>query len=167
MPQEAGSGIDEAAARGLAKDLAFFFLRFLAASLVIYAIYLKAGFLYMHIVAWGASPLLSLFGEKMIFERALKVTEEISLNPAVFLSLVIAVSNVPWKKRIRPAIIGVCVLTLANILTVFLIFMSAYLRNEKLWEGTEFFSLTINFFMPILLWFLLMPVRDIFPLRRG
>ncbi len=146
-------------------SLTVFFLRFLAFSTILYLIHLKAGFIYMRAVAWGAWPLLAVFGRKLVMENALKVTEEISLNPVVYLSLVAAVTGVSWKKRIRPALAGFLVLTAANILTVFLVFMSAYLKNEKLWSGTEFFSLTINFFLPLLLWFILMPTRDIFPFR--
>ncbi|HSG27336.1 MAG TPA: hypothetical protein VLA34_02560, partial [Candidatus Krumholzibacterium sp.] len=55
------------------------------------------------------------------------------------------------------------ILTAANILTVFLVFMSYYSGNEALWTGTEFFNLTINFFLPILLWFIFAPVRNLLP----
>jgi len=146
-------------------SLPVFFLRFLAFSTLLYLIHLKAGFIYMRVVAWGASPLLAIFGKKLVMANALKVTEEISLNPVVYLSLVAAVTGVSWKKRIRPAVTGYLILTAANILTVFLVFMSAYLNDERLWAGTEFLNLTINFFLPLLLWFVLMPIRDIFPFR--
>lgn len=148
-------------------SLSVFFLRFLAFSTLLYLIHLKAGFIYMRVVAWGASPLLAIFGKKLVMANALKVTEEISLNPVVYLSLVAAVTGISWRKRIRPAVAGYLILTAANILTVFLVFMSAYLNDERLWAGTEFLNLTINFFLPILLWFVLMPVRDIFPFRNS
>jgi hypothetical protein len=148
-------------------SLPVFFLRFLAFSTLLYLIHLKAGFIYMRAVAWGASPLLAIFGKKLVLENALKVTEEISLNPVVYLSLVAAVTGVSWKKRIRPAVAGYLILTAANILTVFLVFMSAYMKDERLWAGTEFLNLTINFFLPLLLWFVLMPIRDIFPFRNS
>lgn len=139
------------------KGLLMFFLRFVAASFVLYLIYLKAGFIYMHIVAWGAKPLLAIFGRELIMKNALNVTEEISLNPAVYLSLVTATGGISWRRKIRPAAVGIAILTLANMLTVFLVFMSYYLKDEMLWTGTEFFNLTINFFLPILLWLLLIP----------
>ena len=148
-------------------SLPVFFLRFLAFSTLLYLIHLKAGFIYMRIVAWGASPLLAIFGKKLVLENALKVTEEISLNPVVYLSLVAAVTGISWKKRIRPAVAGYLILTGANILTVFLVFMSAYMKDERLWAGTEFINLTINFFLPLLLWFVLMPIRDVFPFRNS
>ncbi|MBU8923264.1 MAG: hypothetical protein KOO63_15720 [Bacteroidales bacterium] len=147
-------------------SLPSFFLKFLGASLVLYLIYLKAGFIYMRLIAWGAGPLLAIFGRELVMENALKVTEEISLNPVVYISLVFAVSGIPWKEKIRPAILGVIILSVANILTVFLVFMSYYMKSETLWTSTEFFNLTINFFLPILLWFVLMPVGGLFTPRR-
>ncbi|MCK4537964.1 MAG: hypothetical protein KAV42_04100 [Candidatus Krumholzibacteria bacterium] len=151
--------------KGLLGSLPLFFLKFLGASLVLYLIHLKAGFIYMRLIAWGASPLLAIFGHRLVMENALKVTEEISLNPVVYISLVLAVSGIPWKKKIRPAIFGVLILSAANILTVFLVFMSYYMKSETLWTSTEFFNLTINFFLPILLWFTLMPVGRLFTPR--
>ncbi len=145
------------------RGLTVFFLRFIAASLALFILHQKTGFLYMHIVAWGAKPLLAMFGRALVMERALEITGEISLNPAVYLSLVIALSGIPVRKKIRPALLGVAILTAANILTVFLVFMSFYMKNEALWMGTEFFNLTINFFLPLLLFFVLMPVRNLFP----
>jgi len=146
-----------------ASSIGLFFLKFLGASLLLYIAYMKFGFVYMNIVAWGAKPLLGIFGKKLIMENAMRVTEEISLNPAVYLSLLVAVPGMAWRSRIRPAIIGVAILTAANILTVFLVFMSYYSGNETLWTGTEFFNLTINFFLPILLWFILVPVKNLLP----
>jgi len=119
----------------------------------------------MRLIAWGAEPLLAIFGRELVMEHALKVTEEISLNPVVYISLVIAVSGIGWKEKIRPVVQGVLILSVANILTVFLVFMSFYMKSETLWTSTEFFNLTINFFLPILLWFVLMPVGRLFTLR--
>ena len=161
-----GRNISEGAGKRFG-SLPVFFLRFLVFSTLLYLIHLKAGFIYMRAVAWGASPLLAIFGKKLVMANAMKVTEEISLNPVVYLSLVAAVTGISWKKRIRPAVAGYLILTAANILTVFLVFMSAYLNDERLWTGTEFINLTINFFLPLLLWFVLMPVRDIFPFRNS
>lgn len=140
-----------------------FFGRLLLASIVLYLVWTKAGTLYMYAIAWGAWPLVALTGRELVVERALKVTEEISLNPAVYLSLVIAVTGVPWRERVRPAALGVGILTAANIAVVFLVFLSAYTKSERLWTGTEFLNLTINFFLPILLWFLLCPKGDTLP----
>lgn len=147
------------------ENLGVFFARFIGVSILLYLLYTWAGFVYMRVVAYGAQPLLAIFGKKLIMKTALDITEEISLNPAVFLSLVIALTGVTWKKRAKAAIIGVLILTAANILTVFLSFMSFYLRNEKLWDSTEFFNLTINFFLPILLWLILMPVGNLLPVN--
>jgi len=150
-----------------AKGVLFFFLRFLAASVILYLIYTWAGIYYMRVVAYGAKPLLAIFGHRLVMDRALAITEEISLNPLIFLSLVIAVSNVALPIKLRAAITGVLILTAANSITVFLSFLSFYRGSERLWSGTEFFNLTINFFLPLLLWFLLLPVRSmIFQPRR-
>lgn len=146
---------------GGAKGVLLFFLRFLIASAILYTVYTKAGVYYMWIVASGAKPLLALFGHRLVMDRALAITEEISLNPLIFLSLVIAVSNVSVRIRLRAAVIGVLILTAANSITVFLSFLSFYRGSEQLWSGTEFFNLTINFFLPLLLWFLLLPLRSI------
>ncbi|MDD3643185.1 MAG: hypothetical protein PHQ19_06980 [Candidatus Krumholzibacteria bacterium] len=140
-----------------------FFLRLLLASIVLYLVWTKAGIAYMYVIAWGAKPLVALTGHTLVIEQALTVTEEISLNPVVYLSLVIAVTGVPLKARIRPAAVGVAILTAANIATVFLIFLSHYRNSEQLWTGTEFLNLTINFFLPILLWFVLCPKGDTLP----
>lgn len=161
QPDEGGTG--SAGTASVASGIGRFFLKFLAASIVLYVLYIFAGSIYMKLVAYGAKPLLALAGRRLLMDHAMQVTEEISLNPAVFLSLLVAVPGMTWKERIRPALLGVAILTAANILTVFLVFMSYYLRNETLWTGTEFFNLTINFFLPILLWFVLAPVRNLLP----
>ena len=145
------------------KKILFFFVRFIAASLVLYTSWMFIGKFYTLIVAYGAKPLVALTGNSLDVDRALKVTEEISLNPVVYISLVIAVTGVAWRERIRPALIGVLVLTAANIVTVFFMFLSAFTRNEQLWTGTEFLNLTVNFFLPILLWALLVPKGDLMP----
>ena len=150
-------------ARWGGREILLFFLRFLAASLVLYGLYLVAGRYYAHAIAFIAKPLLAVFGFKMIMETALKITEDISLNPVVFLSLVIAVGKISWLRKLRAALIGVAILTAANSLTVFLAFVSSYRNSERLWTGTEFLSLTINFFVPILLWLVLLPIRSVFP----
>jgi hypothetical protein len=147
----------------LARKIGIFFARFIACSLVLYIIWIKLGTGYMYLMAWGAKPLLALAGFGMDIERAMKITEDISLNPVVFLSLVFAVTGVPARARIRPAVLGTVILTAANILTVFLVFLSFYTRSENLWSGTEFLSLTINFFLPLLLWFILVPKGDLLP----
>lgn len=152
--------VEEAGKRG---HLLRFFLRFLAASIVLYGIYMIGGRYYTYALAWSAKPLLALAGHEMDVSMAIRVTEEISLNPIVYLSLVIAVTGVPWRARVRPAVTGVLVLTAFNIVTVFLVFLSAMTGNETLWTGTEFLNLTINFFLPILLWFLLSPKGDLIP----
>ena len=147
------------------RDVLFFLLRFIAVSVILYLIYTKWGIYYMKLVAYGSKPLLSLFGYEMILERALKITEQISLNPLVYLSLVSAVGGVALARRIKAAAWGIVILTLANIATVFLAFMSYYRESEELWSGTEFLHLTINFFLPLLLWIIFMPVGDIFSIR--
>jgi hypothetical protein len=184
------SQTDDRGGRGIKgpRWVGIFFLRFVIVSIVLYIVYrtpirlplfsseegfhlitlpsLGAG--YMRLVALCSKPLLALFKYKMIMEKALTVTEEISLNPIVFLSLVLAVAKLPALTRLKAAIWGVVILTAANTVTVFLIFLSAYRGSEKLWTGTEFFNLTINFFLPLLLWFLLLPIGSLFPqFRRG
>ncbi len=145
------------------KKILVFFVRFVFVSLVLYTVWLLIGKFYTLIVAWGAKPLVALTGNTLSVERTLQVKEEISLNPVVFLSLVIAVTGVPWKERARPALIGVLILTAVNIITVFFMFLSAFTRSEQLWTGTEFLNLTTNFFLPILLWALLMPKGGLLP----
>ena len=142
-----------------------FFLRFLAASVALYIIYTMAGSYYMRFVASIANPLLSLYGIDMNMQQALRVTEEISLNPVVFLSLVIAMRRVAAKKKLLAAITGVAILTAANAVTVFLAFLSAHRGSETLWTGTEFFNLTMNFFVPLLLWITLLPSQAFSTMR--
>jgi hypothetical protein len=143
-----------------------FLLRFLAASILLYLLYLWGGKYYALIIAHGCRPVLALFNRPVIIGKALSVTEEVSLNPVVFLSLVIALMNIPAARKIRAGIIGVLILTAANIATVSMAFMSYYQGSEALWTGTEFFNLTINFFLPIFLWLALLPVIQALPLRR-
>ncbi len=145
------------------KRILIFFVRFIVVSLVLYTAWMFIGKFYTLIVVYGAKPLVALTGNSLSVERALKVSEEISLNPVVYVSLVLAVTGVAWKERIRPALIGVLILTAANIITVFFMFLSAFTRSEQLWAGTEFLNLTVNFFLPILLWALLMPKGDLMP----
>jgi hypothetical protein len=145
------------------RGVLIFFARFIAASVVLYAVYLKLSRYYVILVASLAKPLIALAGYEMVMERALKITEEISLNPIVFLSLVIAVPAIAIKRKLGAAALGMVILTVANSATVFLIFLSAYRESELLWTGTEFLNLTINFFLPILLWFLLLPIRSVIP----
>ncbi len=147
------------------KRILIFFVRFVIVSLALYTAWMFIGKFYTLAVAWGAKPLVALTGNTLNVERALKVSEEISLNPIVYISLVIAVAGVAWKERIRPALIGVLILTAANIITVFFMFLSAITENEQLWIGTEFLNLTINFFLPIMLWALLMPKGDLLPVN--
>jgi len=145
------------------KRILVFFVRFVAFSLILYTAWAFIGRFYTMAVAYGAKPLVALTGNSLNVERALQVSEEISLNPIVYLSLVVAVTGVSWRERIRPALVGALILTAANIVTVFLMFLSAITSNEQLWTGTEFLNLTINFFLPILLWVLLMPKGDLMP----
>ncbi len=147
------------------KRILIFFVRFIVVSLVLYTAWMFLGRFYALIVAYGAKPLVALTGNTLSVERTLKVTEEISLNPVVYVSLVIAVSGVAWKEKIRPALLGVLFLTAANTITVFFMFLSAFTKSEQLWAGTEFLNLTVNFFLPILLWALLMPKGDLMPVN--
>jgi len=151
---------------GAAREILLFFLRFLAASIALYLVYVVAGRFYTRLIALLASPLLSAFGYKLVMDKATAITEEISLNPVVFLSLVIAVGAIPWRAKLKAAVIGAAILTALNSLTVFLAFASFYRNSERLWTGSEFLSLTINFFAPILLWLVLLPIRSAFPFFR-
>jgi len=147
----------------LARGLLLFFLRFLAASILFYALYYFAGAVYTRFVALLAKPLLALFGYEMRMELALRIKEDISINPGVFLSLVLAVRFIAWRVKLRAAVIGVVILTVVNALTLFLTFVSSYRQSEVLWAGSEFLGLTINFFLPIVLWLVLLPIRRAFP----
>lgn len=146
---------------GIGRIAAFFFLRFLAVSIPLYLLYTVAGIHYMKLVSYVSKPLFGLFDLNLSMQRALTVTEEISLNPIVFLSLVIATSRVGASRKLRAALLGFVILTLANSITLFMIFLSASRGSERLWSSTEFFNLTINFFLPILLWVVLLPVVSI------
>ena len=139
-----------------------FFLRFIGASLLLFALHMKAGFIYMRLISWGAKPLLSLFGYNIIMEKSDEISAAVSLNPVIFLSLVIALSGVSIKEKIAPAITGTIILTAANVITVFLSFLSFYTNNEVLWTATEFLNLTVNFFLPLLLFIILTPVKKFF-----
>lgn len=146
------------------RGVAVFFLRFMVASFLLYLLYMWLGRYYIKLVVYMAKPLIDAtfdLDPRGVIERAMKVTEEISLNPVVYLSLVIATTGVTFKTRIRAGAIGVAILTVANALTIYLLFLSAGTKSELLWTGTEFFNLTMNFFMPLLLWFILLPIRDI------
>ena len=116
----------------------------------------------MRIIFWGAKPLLSFFGYGLRVEQSDAISSALSLNPVIFLSLVIAFSGVPVKGKILPAVTGTAILTAANVITVFLSFLSYYMNNEILWAGTEFLNLTVNFFLPLLLFMILMPVKRLF-----
>lgn len=150
---------------GAGSGTGMFLLRLLAVSVALYLVWTKTGLnlLYMHLVARTAGPLVALAGHELVLERALRVSEEISLSPVVFLSLVVATAGIPWRRRIGPALAGVLILSAANVAVVFLIFISAYRQSERLWAGAEFLNLTINFFLPIMLWFILLPLRGLFP----
>lgn len=149
------------------REVLFFFLRFLAVSIALYALYLVAGKYYIRLLAALAGPALGAFGYEIRMDLLMKVTEDLSLNPVVFISLVAALGRVPWRVRARAAAIGAAILTVANAATVVFVFVSFYRESELLWSGSEFTSLTINFFLPILLWLVLLPVRSAFPFFFG
>jgi hypothetical protein len=153
--------------RGAGREILFSFLRFLAASIVLYIPYDRfVAPYYSRLVALIATPFLSLFGVRLVMEQALRITEDIALNPLVFLSLVIAVGRIPWRSKLKPACLGVAILTAANSLTVFLAFMSAHRNSEAMWAETEFLSITMNLFVPLLLWLVLLPIGSVFPFFR-
>lgn len=152
---------------GIGRIALFFFLRFLAVSIPLYLLYTVAGIHYVKLVAQVSKPLFALFDLDLIMQRALTVTEEISLNPIVFVSLVIATTRIGAARKIRAGILGFVILTLANSITLFMIFLSASRGSERLWSSTEFFNLTINFFLPILLWVVLLPVVSLASSLRG
>ena len=151
----------------IAREIFFFFLRFLGASIALYLlIYYVIGTYYMRMIALLAKPMLSVFGYKFVMERVVAISESISLNPFVFLSLVVAVRHISMRRRLGACAIGTAFLILANALTVTLAFVSSYRQSEAWWTGTEFLDLTNNFFMPILLWLVLLPIRSAFPFFR-
>jgi hypothetical protein len=147
------------------RQILLFFVRFIVVSVVLYTAWSFIEKYYALIVVYGAKPLVAITGNSADVDRAMKVSEEISLNPIVYISLVAAVAGVAWRARLRPALIGVLILTAANVIVVFLMFMSAFTRSEGLWTSTEFINLTVNFFVPILLWVLLAPKGDLTPLE--
>jgi len=152
---------------GIGRIALLFFLRFLAASIPLYLLYVVGGTYYMKLVAHVSKPLFALFDLDLNLQRAFTVTEEISLNPVVFISLVIATTRIGAVRKIRAGLLGFVILTLANSLTLFMIFLSASRGSERLWSSTEFFNLTINFFLPILLWIVLLPVVSLASTLRG
>lgn len=150
------------------RDIFVFVLRFLAISIALYALYfLFVGTYYVRFIALAARPMLSLFGYEMVVSQAMNIAEEISLNPLVFLSLVAAVGRVSWRARLRAAAAGTAILVVLNALTVTFAFVASYRQSEGWWTGTEILNLTNNFFVPILLWLALLPLRDAFPPRRS
>ena len=153
--------------RGPAREILIFFLRFLAASIALYLLYyFVIGKYYVRFIALMAKPALALFGYEFVMDNAVKITEDIALNPFVFLSLVAAVAHIPWRAKLRGAAVGIVILAVANALTVTLAFVSNYRESEAWWTGTEFLNLTNNFFVPILLWLVLLPIRSAFPFFR-
>ena len=151
----------------MAREILFFFLRFLGASIALYLLcYFFIGAYYLRLIAVLAKPMLSVFGYTFVMERVVAISESISLNPFVFLSLVIAVRHISLRRKLGAGVIGMAILVLANALTVTLAFVSSYRQSEVWWTGTEFLDLTNNFFMPILLWLILLPIRSAFPFIR-
>jgi hypothetical protein len=146
---------------GIWKVVLVFLLRFLAISIPLYIANGWIGPYYMKVLAYGAKPILSLFGVELTIASALSVTEELSLNPVVFLSLVFAVPRIVWAQRLRAAAWGFIILVAVNIIVLILLATSRSLDSESLWTGTEFLYLTINFFLPLLLAFLLLPLRSL------
>ena len=152
---------------GIGRFAALFFVRFIAASIPLYLLYVVAGTYYMKLIAYVSKPLFDIFDIQLVMQRALKVTEEFSLNPIVFISLVLATMGIRASRRIGATALGFVILTLANSITLFLLFLSSSRGSERLWSGTEFFNLTINFFLPILLWMALLPIPSIASSLRG
>ena len=152
---------------GAAREILLFFLRFLGISIALYLLYYFAiGNYYVRFIALMAKPALAAFGYKFVMDNAVKITEDIALNPFVFLSLVAAARHIPWRAKLRGAGIGIAILAVANVLTVTLAFVSNYRQSEAWWTGTELLNLTNNFFLPILLWLALLPIRSTFSFFR-
>jgi hypothetical protein len=150
-----------------ARDIFLFFVRFIACSVALYLLfYFFAERHYVRLIALVARPMLAPFGYELVVDRVMKIAEEISLNPLVFMSLVVAVMRIPWSKRLHGMAIGVAILIVANAATVTLAFVASYRQSEGWWTGAEVLSLTNNFFLPILLWLVLLPVRSAFPFFR-
>ncbi len=158
---------NDASLRGAAREILLFFLRFLAVSVALYLLYyFVIGKYWVRGIALMAKPALAIFGYEFVMENAVRITEDIALNPFVFLSLVVAVGHISWRAKLRGAAIGIAILAVANALTVTLAFVSAYRESEAWWTGTEILSLSNNFFLPILLWLALLPIRSAFPFFR-
>ncbi len=150
-----------------ARDILSFFLRFLAWSIALYLFfYFFAERFYVRFIALIARPMLAPFGYAIVMNNVRDIAEEISLNPLVFISLAAAVARIPWRTKLRGMAIGVAILVAANALTVTLAFVASNRRSEGWWTGTEILNLTNNFFLPILLWLVLLPVRSAFPFFR-
>jgi hypothetical protein len=150
-----------------AREILLFFFRFLGISIALYLLYyFVIGQYYLRFIAILAKPMLTAFGHRFIMEKAVGISEEISLNPFVFISLVAAVGHIALRRKLLGGVIGIIVLVLANALTVTFAFVSDYRQSEAWWTGTEFLDLTNNFFMPILLWLVLLPIRSAFPFFR-
>lgn len=159
---------NEGPARGAAAhEILFFFLRLLGASIALYLLYyFVIGRPYVRFIALLSKPMLAIFGYEIVMTEVARITEDIALNPFVFLSLVVATSRVSWRSKLRGAGIGLVILAAANALTVTLVFVSNYRDSEAWWTGTELLNLTNNFFLPILLWLVLLPVRSAFSFLR-
>ncbi len=142
-----------------------FFLRFLAVSIVLYVVYIFAGKYYVMVLGWAARGIMAVFGYSIDLSRLPSIVEDIALNPVVYLSLLIAVTGAGWRERVKPAVIGLAVLTAFDVLIICLVYLSFMTGSEALWEGTEFLYLTINFFLTVLLWFVLCPKGDLIPGR--
>lgn len=159
---------NEGSARAsIGREILLFFLRFLGASIALYLlIYYFLGSHYMRLIALLSKPMLSTFGHRFVMERAIAISESISLNPFVFLSLVAATRHVSIRRKLAACATGTAFLILANALTVTFAFVSSYRQSEAWWTGTEFLDLTNNFFMPILLWLVLLPIKSAFSFFR-
>ena len=158
---------DRREAPTLARDIAAFVLRFLAISIALYVLfYLFAGAYYVRLVALVAGPMLSAFGHSIVLRGVQRIAEDISFNPIVFLSLAAAVGRIPWRPRLRGMAIGTAILVVANAFTVTSVFVASYRKSEAWWTGAEILDLTNNFFLPILLWLVLLPLRAAFPMKR-
>ncbi len=149
---------------GVGRWILVFLARFTVSSFLLYLLYLWGGNYYAKLIAYGAKPVLAIFGHDVIIKKAMSITEDIAINPVVFFSLVIAVMGIKLKKKLSAAILGFLILSAANTLTLSMAFLSVYRESEILWTGTEFFNLTINFFLPIFLWFVLLPLGSVLPL---
>lgn len=148
---------------GIGRWILVFIVRFTAASLLFFILYILGGSYYAKLIAYGSKPVLAVFSHDVIVEKAMNVTEDIAINPVVFFSLVAAASGIRLKRKLQAAALGFLILSAANILTLSTAFLSFYENSETLWSGAEFLNLTINFFLPILLWFALLPLEKVLP----